>query len=129
MDDLTMTKLCAEAHGWTCEPAGLRRYRVYAAGDKEGETTPIYGIGEDWVMQKYDPLNDDSQAFELIKQFNLVIEREKGGGLFGVTFIGERKGRSQVVRAAANLNRAIVECVAKMQVDRTAPETAAKEDL
>ena len=89
MTDFEMTTLCAEAMGVPLDRA-------------------------------YDPLNDDTQAMALVKRFQFVIERDpKRSDYFGVTLFPPRvDGKTQVtqvVRHAPNLNRAIVECVAKLQ--------------
>lgn len=95
MTDLEITKLCAGAMG------------IDALALEQG-TLP------------YDPLHDDAQAMALVKKFQIVIERDpKRSDYFGVTLFPPRfDGRNQqtqVVRNAPDLNRAICECVAKMQ--------------
>ena len=95
MNTIEMTRLCAEAMGIT---------------------------GDGFAFRSFNPLHDDAQAMALVKKFDMVIEREKDK-TFGVTLFGnERKGGHPVfvVRNQADLNRAIVECVAKSaSVDRT----------
>ena len=94
MTALEITKLCAEAMDLQMDAAGY--------------------IDMDTI---YQPLYDDAQAMALVKIFDMVIEREKDK-TFGVTlFWGCYKNGKpvSVVRQQPDLNRAICECVAKMQ--------------
>ena len=93
MTDLEITKLCAEAMG----------------------LTPTDEISE-WT--EYDPLHDDAQAMALVKRFELDL-----------TFTGEGFNKWNVQQSTleaagvfsyqSDLNRAICECVAKMQKEKT----------
>lgn len=89
-----MTRLCAEAMGYKPLDKGL----VYAHDSEE----------------PYDPLRDDAQAFALVKRFSLAVGFDSVSGRWtaisdkGQAFDGD----------SDNLNRAIVECVAKMQAVR-----------
>jgi len=67
----------------------------------------------------YDPLNDDAQAMALVKKFCIGIDpmAERSCGWM-VTYYGDDDERIGVRLHNPNLNRAIVECVAKMQADR-----------
>lgn len=68
----------------------------------------------------YCPLDEDGEAMQLLKTFDIVVEREKDT-TFGVTlFEGAFRGGhpTHVARHAADLNRALVEVVAKMQARR-----------
>ena len=88
MADLEMTKLCAEAID---EP--------YIGFDAKGHK----------VYCEYDPLHDDAQAMALVKKFQINIawyEVNMPRPTFEPTVYMWRK---------KDLNRAIVECVAKMQ--------------
>ncbi len=105
MTDLEMTKLCAEAMGWSI---GLH-------------VDPRLNDGRWWVIETcddgshhgfyYNPLVDDSQAMELVKRFDLGLD--KVGLEWGVL----RSGYDGDV-VNKDLNRAIVECVAKMQASK-----------
>lgn len=88
MTDLEMTRLCAEA-------MGLQHFV-----DHEGV----------WLRMevKYDPLHNDAQAMALVKKFRLVIDRTDDG-----RWMLPSVSPGDVVNA--DLNRAICECVAKMQ--------------
>ena len=65
---------------------------------------------------KYDPLNDDKQAMALVKRFQMDIQRY-------LALSEESRGHWEVVATIAgwdktvseDLNRAIVECIAKVQ--------------
>lgn len=101
MTDLEITRLCGLAMGLDLVQRNARR------GD---------GYWSMELLKVYDPLHDDAQAMAMVKKFNLVIERERDSRYFGVTlFTPGNKAHPQVVRAADDLNRAICECVAKMQ--------------
>lgn len=103
MTDLEMTKLAAEAMGFsslvaipTVESTGVR----YAA--------PQYA---------YCPLHDDAQAMALVKKFRLhpIPDNDREG--YWDVFVGKRYSPT-VYGSDPDLNRAIVECVAKMQANR-----------
>lgn len=104
MTDLEMTKLCAQAMGWTISDAGDGRFRV---SDGEGA---IYGIGPDWITAIWNPLVNDSQAMALVKKLKLLVlpNRANGGWWVSVSEAKDANGN-------ADLNRAIMECVANMQ--------------
>lgn len=109
MTDIELTKRCAEACGWHCEPAEDDRYRIYEATE---DMTPIFGIGE-WLMQRYDPLHDDAQAMALIKKFDIkVTKRPQYESWRAVAY--HRTGEFLSIGTDYNLNRAIVLCVAGM---------------
>ena len=106
MTDLEMTRLCAEAMGWTCRDVqgeyGIgndRFYRVYD-GDE-----PIYGIGSGWITSKWRPLHDDAQAMALVKKFPWQA-------FMALTDLGYGKSWSPL---GNEFNRSVVECAAKMQ--------------
>ena len=98
MTDLEMTRLCAEAMGMESDNYVLL---FHADGSQTGPfvVTP----------EVYDPLHDDAQAMALVKKMELRIGRTNtnfwevcGMGSGGKHFDDD-------------LNRAIVECAAKMQ--------------
>ena len=105
MTDLEITKLCAEAMGFEWNPHRLEA-RV-----------PIFIEGTDKVFRRrwkpYDPLEDDAQAMALVKRFQLNI-----GTPFPRVWIPRDDGELAFVGMADDLNRAICECVAKMQADK-----------
>ena len=99
MSEQELTKLCAEAMG----------HSVYGQfGDPEkGEEW--WDIGDDRPVA-YDPLHDDAQAMALVKRFKLALywDCEERGWCVAPELTGPDL-------SAKDLNRAIVECVAKMQ--------------
>ena len=96
MTDLEMIKLCAEAMG------------LGKVDQKNGEPWAFNRDEGGW--HKYDPLHDDEQAMALVKKFDLNICRTGRTHQWHVEdFDCEVWGNS------TGLNRAIVECVAKMQ--------------
>lgn len=108
MDDLEMTKLCAEAMGWR----GDGFIAEYRGGPLVLRVIPDEAKG---YAIPYDPLTDDAQAMALVKQLGLDIEylgntgySKDTGNMWDVTAIAHDARSS-------DLNRAIVECVAKMQ--------------
>ena len=92
MDDLTITRLCAEAMGQKGLDAAVR--------SRENLTL------------RYDPLHDDAQAMALVKKFELAIMPES------CEWTVTSHPRLQSCALNADLNRAIVECVAKMQKEK-----------
>jgi hypothetical protein len=116
MDDLEMLKRCGEAMGWkvTADKNKTNHWRVY----EEGNEFPIMGIGDDWLLNKYNPLAKDDQAMALVKKFDLSVSKHYGR----IPFMWEVEYGHDCLGEDPDLNRAIVECVAKMQVESTAPE-------
>lgn len=107
MDDLEMTKLCARAMGLP------ELNDDFDYEDEEGS------------IRSYTPLVDDAQAMALVKKFNIHIEAPDlpvfvRWGVF--CWIGPDKGANAHGRST-DLNRAIVECVAKMQSTKSAQST------
>jgi hypothetical protein len=103
MTDLEMTKLCAEKMGYGVRLRlrdGIWRYAIRWGRGVRG--------------QAYNPLIDDQQAMVLVKHFGLGIAQLAGG---------QWEVCKEFYRAGSpDLNRAIVECVAKMQANTGAGE-------
>ena len=106
MTDLEITKLCAEAMGYQ-----IRNDR---------------SVGKDFVMVTglfsgmWQPLHDDAQAMALVKRFYIEIEcpsRSHG------TWTASRSALPHPYARItdSDLNRAICECVAKMQEAKNVP--------
>ena len=115
MTDLEMTKLCAQAMGFSSLVAIPITESTHMR-----HTPPQYS---------YNPLHDDAQAMALLKRFNLSCDRwpdHAGRGLpVPISWrIGHVRGDGFNVDyvMADDLNRAIVECVAKMQSQVRSPE-------
>ena len=98
MTDLEITKLCAEAMGYEFH-----------------ETETSFDLGATYVPtievdgELYDPLQDDAQAMELVKKFNIAI---------GELSWDENQWKVKIDDMEwhdPDLNRSICECVAKMQ--------------
>ena len=116
MTDLEMTKLCAEAMGW--RPAGERKDfdTVKAIPVEQFPGAPHY---------QYAPLHNDASVMMLVKKFRLGINAHNRdeyqvwpqGGLLEPNVAGS------CCAFNADLNRAIVECVAKMQ-ERCPPQNS-----
>ena len=89
MTDLEMIKLCWKAI------TGL-----------ENDLDPAY---------VYDPLHDDAQAMQLVKKLGLGISPMAASELgWGCCWWNGDNVKSEIVVQNIDLNRAIVECVAKM---------------
>lgn len=100
MDDLEMTNLCADAMG----------LQVYV--DVYGDLC-LGTEDHDGDNYHYWPLKDDAQAMALVKKFRIGIDYAgKHGDCCGESLL---IGPILYTAVADNLNRAIVECVAKMQ--------------
>lgn len=97
MTDLEMTKLCAEAMEIQCSVmAGTVR------------SDPYHNV-------EYNPLHDDAQAMALVKKFKLFVNHsDVDESPYWKT---APHGRG-VTTCNSDLNRAIVECVAKMQAEK-----------
>ena len=100
-----MTKLCAEAMGLSHQSWDNGNYFI-VLGDSS--------------YQRYDPIHDDAQAMALVKKFRLGINASNDdyqvwcqSGLI----TPELSGKTCTFNA--DLNRAIVECVAKMRAAKT----------
>ena len=98
MNDLELTKLCAEA-------MGEEIHRV----DDEGLLWTRDDPRIAWYV--YRPLHDDTQAMALVKKFGLYIWGKRRD-IWGVT----DNDPGTCSAANTNLNYAICECVAKMKI-------------
>ena len=92
MTDLKIIKLCAEAMG----------YQV--AGNHGDAAITVDGM----ATNRYDPLHDDAQAMALVKQFPIDT-------------IWAMWEAIKNYQGHLDLNRAICECVAKMQEKKNVP--------
>lgn len=95
MTDLELTKKCAEAMGY--EVLGF-----------EGNSIHHYWRLGPGFMTDYDPLNNDAQAMALVKRFNLNMS-----SCAGQPWSVWPNALAETVHA--DLNRAIVECVANIK--------------
>ena len=96
MTDLEITRLCAEAMGIVTE--------IVNDGDVSVVWETSHGI--------YRPLHDDAQAMALVKNFHLTIDTFHDG----TWIVGSGWNEPHTQEMSPDLNRAICECVAKMQV-------------
>lgn len=119
--DYEMTALCAKAMG----------YEVIGPGEDLERTTDkrrvIIRINERTYTQSFGPLINDAQAMALVKKFSLTISgygiQPDGDGWF-VFQIGNEDAKAE----SNDLNRAIVECVAKMHSQLAAPNVGTQEE-
>ena len=104
MTDIEITKLCAQAMGYTLD-AYAKGFRV-----RDQDNDVIYIIGEGWGRSQYNPLHDDAQAMALVKKFEIRISRtlRPAEGWFAEI-------NNNQFGSSTDLNRAICECVAKME--------------
>lgn len=107
MTDLEMTKLCAEA-------MGLEPYREHGIAQNSSPWSIfIVDKTQGRGYSHYDPLHEDEQAMALVKKFQLQIQPP-----WARANRDWRVGDKDNVLSdphSPDLNRAIVECVAKMQ--------------
>ena len=104
MTDLEITKLCAEAMGLT--------RATWAHNPK----TFVTHCDDEGVDQVFDPLQDDAQAMALVKKLDMEIRNHAEGWRVDTDPFG-----TLVWAVGSDLNRAICECVAKMQAAKAAP--------
>jgi hypothetical protein len=103
LTDLEMTRLSAEAMGLPLMP--------HMDGDERCFLQDPANQHSYYPVRVYWPLENDAQAMALVKKFSLCVD--KVDGKWGAW---ERKTDSDGF--SDELNRAIVECVAKMQAER-----------
>ena len=96
-----MTKLCADAIGLVVNH--VSHYEDGPEAEDEGMLETAAGFS-------YDPLRDDAQCMALVKKFRLGIS-----GVISKSWHVSFLNPLSYYLVHANLNRAIVECVAKMQ--------------
>lgn len=112
MTDLEMTKLCAEAMGYEDILSGpAPGYSDVKIVSFSSQFSSIHFHGR--AGFPYNPLHDDAQAMALVKK--LGVEIGWTGYAHSMDWTVEVNGVEIVNK---NLNRAIVECVAKMQKDK-----------
>jgi len=102
LTDLEITRLCAKAMGLLDEgvaPTGNGR-TIWVRPD---------GNAQHYM---YNPLGDDAQCFALVKRFEMRLQEPEGAHdpRWRVTMWNPR-----IVSQDKDLNRAICECVAKME--------------
>ena len=116
MTDIEITKLCAEAMGFVAETfwGPICQIRgVYGVGTHRfSNTTSGY-----WTVD-YDPLHDDAQAMALVKKLKLDCGRFPEGGQWWCADVC----CNEPAIYARDLNRAVCEYVAKIQLSRHKPE-------
>jgi len=112
MTDLEITKLCAEAMKFSGE------LQENVAIDVRTQKREIHLLFDGIVGLRYNPLEDDEQAMALVKKFGLHLGREDMG-YWIVEMFSWKRGLWMEVAHSKNLNRAICECVAKMQAGRS----------
>ena len=103
MTDLEITKLCADADGdaFCTTPPNWSEEGLWCFADGAPDSKGFY----------YNPLHDDAQAMALVKKFEVWISRTNTR-YWEVFCAGSGKVFSD------NLNRAICECVAKMESNK-----------
>ena len=105
MTDLEITKLCAEAMGYLPDVV-LSSIPLFCHMDGATDSKGF----------DYDPIHDDAQALELVKKFRLRVIGS--GPPYSVAadpvWIVEQGGNRAETRNE-DLNRAVCECVAKIQ--------------
>lgn len=105
LTDIEMTELCAEAMGLSIIEWDEKSFFIEDSG------------------QMYNPLVDNAQAMDLIQTFWLEVV-PRNDNWWVVSWISKDR-KPDLHEVDMSLNRAIVACVAKMQLECTAPETVA----
>ena len=118
LTDLETVRLCAEAMEYPFRERTSGQFKLPV--ERRNKFLQIYCQSHgDWY--RYDPLHDDAQAMALVKKF-----------LLDARFNDKREIPEWIVTPAykpepaafnPDLNRAICECVAKMQQAKTCPAT------
>lgn len=106
MTDLEMTKLCAEAMGYRFIES------MYGNWKRVSPSGRVRYCGANILDCGYEPLHDDAQAMALVKKFDLCLEPNSPNVAKWAVW---RIDHEEPITHNADLNRAIVECVAKMQ--------------
>lgn len=110
MTDIDTTRLCAEAMGY-------KDFRALPDGHFTGRNLRYEVLGEHgWAL--YDPLQYDAQAMALAKRF--MMEVDFFAGAASIKKPGA-SGWGYIAFSDDSINRAIVECVAKMQAEKQPP--------
>ena len=119
MTDLEMTKLCAEAMELKAgyekvQPLAYNAIQYVETSLPEATHITVQN-GDDWFI--YDPLHNDAQAMALVKKFSIMLDRSgKNNGWYASLVVDPKADDCDIFEGEdVNLNRAIVECVAKMQ--------------
>ena len=99
LDDLTATRLCAEAMGYRTEIAG--------------EYLLVWSDGAE--NRSWNPLHDDAQCMALVKKFGLLLEADCIPPTEWCVHYWVESSITWDKLTDPDLNRAIVYCVAKMQ--------------
>ena len=100
------TLLCAKAMGWTYVPAGPY---------EQGWRTAHFTHDGKFVLwaHSYDPLNDANQCIELVKKFEIAIDRKEGAWRASLY-----EDDTVYVQFDNLLNAAVVGCVSIMQAEK-----------
>lgn len=110
LTDLEITKLCAEAMGLHITDEAQNGHAVWVAA------TDVPAHEAEYV---YDPLRKDAQAMALVKKFKL---EPRFAGKIGTSWHGQwlvtQHNAREPLANHSDLNRAICECVAKMQREK-----------
>lgn len=124
MTDIEMTKLCAEAMGLYLLPAYPKGHLLYNPNHDRGGlmwSGEVDGQGCYFIQGgAYDPLHNDEQAMALVKKLGLTVDPAQDEPPFDWRVVVAIGGDwdNQAAGESDNLNRAIVQCVAKLQESR-----------
>lgn len=111
MTDIEMTRLCAEAMGWHVSEWS------HMVPPPSASSVPVSELGE-FGWHSFDPLLDDAQAMALVKKFSIDILwswAEQVGCRIVLRDRAHPDDLPEVSCDYKDLNRAIVECCARMQ--------------
>lgn len=107
MTDIELTRLCVKAMGMTLDDS------PYNGGGQGNTGFDMLGRAViDWHNNvTFDPLHDDAQCFALVKRFRIAIGNDDDAWYATPDYPHEEA-------ESHDLNRAIVECVARMQAQK-----------
>ena len=109
MTDLEITKLCAEAMAYRCTGGSCSEPAVRVE-------IPVELSGQGHYREfAFDPLHDDAQCMELFKKFISRCGKRETGYWWVEDHFGNAAGMHK------DLNRAICECCARMQLAKAKP--------
>ena len=112
MTEEELTRLCAEAMGLTTIEAFGHPHVKHDHWPSRDTSCEKTGIG----LKAYSPIDDDAQAMALVKKFGLNIEHRYWDD--PLVYKDDAHFNRVAEATAPDLNRAICECVAKMQKAR-----------
>lgn len=108
MDDLEIVRRCARAMSIDNGRVTVSTPYIDITGGTEHRNHLSF-------QAPYDPLHDDAQMVALVKRFGLSISSPTSGDLDRNHYVAYQSITDGPVSKDADLNRAVCECIAKME--------------